>query len=151
MRDPAGLKRGIVVVKAASMDELLGYFQPDEYVREGYMSVNAQPVTINRALHHEGIDPNGIEEVRIALLGRSAPAGDAAVQAARRAHLQGLLDAGRIGAWYSPQQGPVGEILFARSTDSAALEAALAGYPGVADQSVSLAVWGQWLGKGVLR
>ncbi|WIT13031.1 hypothetical protein PFX98_05345 [Paucibacter sediminis] len=151
LRDPARVKRGIVVVKATSLDELLSYFQPDEYVREGYMTVNAQPVTINRALHHEGIDPNGIEEVRIVLLGRGAAAPAQGEAEARRAHLQGLLDGGRIGAWYSPQQGPVGEILFARSTDSAALEAALAGYPGVAEQRVSLAVWGQWLGKGVLR
>lgn len=150
MRDPSGVKRGIVVVKASSMDQLMSYFQPDEYVREGYMTVNAQPVTIRRALHHEGIDPNGIEEVRIMLLGRSAT-GESATDAARHAHLQGLLDSGRIGAWYSPQQGPVGEILFARSTDSAALESALAGYPGVAEQRVSLAVWSQWLGKGVLR
>lgn len=151
LRDPARVKRGIVVVKAASLDELLSYFQPDEYVREGYMTVNAQPVTINRALHHEGIDPNGIEEVRIVLLGRPAQTGEAAESELRRAHLQALLDGGQIDAWYSPQQGPVGEILFARTTDSAALEAAMAGYPGLAERRVSLAVWGQWLGKGVLR
>ncbi|MEJ6003451.1 YciI family protein [Paucibacter soli] len=141
--DPARVKRGIVVVKAASMEELIGYFQPDEYVREGYMTLNAQPATIQRALHHEGIDPEGIEEVRIALLGRPAQA-DMAEAAARHAHLQTLLDSGQIGAWYSPQQGPVAEVLFARGTDSAALESALAAYPGAA-------VWRQWLGKRVLR
>ena len=43
LRDPARIKRGIVVAKAASRDELQHYFDPDEYVREGYMTVNAVP------------------------------------------------------------------------------------------------------------
>ena len=148
MRDPAGHKRGIVVVRAASREELLGYFQPDEYVREGYMSVNAVPVQARRALNSTGIDPEGIEEVRIVLLGRSSAAADAA---GAEAHLQRLLDEGRIGAWYRLQDGPLAEVLFARTKDGAALQAALAGYPGLAEQRVSAAVWPQWLSKGVLR
>jgi uncharacterized protein YciI len=148
MRDPAGHKRGIVVVRAASREELMGYFQPDEYVRDGYMSVNAVPTQPRRALNSSGIDPDGIEEVRIVLLSRSANAADAA---GADAHLQRLLDEGRIGAWYALQDGPLAAVLFARTKDSAALQAALAGYPGLAEQRVSAAVWPQWLGKGVLR
>ena len=41
LRDPARKKRGIAVVKAESKAELMTYFQPDEYVREGYLLVNA--------------------------------------------------------------------------------------------------------------
>lgn len=148
MRDPAGHKRGIVVVRAVSREALMGYFQPDEYVREGYMSVNAVPAQARRALNSSGIDPEGIEEVRIVLLSRSVDAADAA---AGEAHLQRLLEQGRIGAWYALQQGPLAAVLFARTTDSAALQAALAGYPGLAEQRVSAAVWPQWLGKGVLK
>ena len=35
LADPTAIKRGIVTVRAASRDELMGYFQPDDYVREG--------------------------------------------------------------------------------------------------------------------
>ena len=68
----------------------------------------------------------------------------------RQRLLQALVDAGTLGAWYTLADGPVAEVLLARSTDSAALEAALAPYPGRADDSVDLAVWRQWISPGVV-
>jgi len=35
VRDPGGLKRGIVVVRADARDQLSSYFEPDACVREG--------------------------------------------------------------------------------------------------------------------
>lgn len=151
LRDPGGLKRGIVTVRAATMDELRGMFTPDEYVREGYMTLNAVPAQAHRALNTEGIDASRIEEVRIVLVGRAAGAIDPATVAARQAYLQGLLERGTVGAWYSLSRGPVAEVLFARTTDSAALQAAFSGYPGLGGEGVTLAVWGQWLSPGVVR
>ncbi len=149
MRDPARVKRGIVVAKAPSREALQRYFDPDEYVREGYMTVNASVAQANKALITLPTDPGGIEEARIVLLGRDERA-TPAVRAQRRAFLQQGVDSGRFGAWYTLATGSVAEVLFAKTTDSEALQAALAGYPGVADKTVSLDVWGQWLGKGVL-
>lgn len=151
LRDPAGFKRGIVIAQAPTREELQHYFDPDEYVREGYMNVNATPAQVMRALHVEGIDPDGIEESRILLLGRPAQEAPPELALRRRAHLQMLLDQGQIGAWYRLANGPIAEVLFARTKENAALQAALLGYPGVADKSVSLEIWPQWLGKGVLR
>ncbi|MBB4842800.1 uncharacterized protein YciI [Paucibacter oligotrophus] len=151
LRDPSGFKRGIVIAQAPTREALQQYFEPDEYVREGFMSVNAVPAQALRALHVEGIDPEGIEESRILLLGRAAQEPTPELALRRRAHLQLLLDQGRIGAWYRLASGPVAEVLFARTNDKAALQAALAAYPGVADKTVSLEIWPQWLGKGVLR
>lgn len=144
LRDPAGIQRGIVVVRAASMDELRGHFQPDDYVREGYMTLNAVPATAHKALNTEGIDATRVEEVRIVKLMR--PAGDAAA-AARQAFLRGLVDRGVVGAWYTLHEGPVAEVLFACGTDSAALQAAFTGLPG----GGAVTVWAQWLSPGVLR
>lgn len=144
MRDPVGLKRGMVTVRATTRAELQGFFQPDDYVREGYMTLNAVPATAHKALNTEGIDASRVEEVRIVQVSR--PAGDGAA-AARQAFLRGLLDGGRVGAWYTLHEGPVAEVLFARSTDSAALEAAFAGLPGGGE----VAVWRQWLSPGVVR
>ncbi|MBC7939339.1 MAG: hypothetical protein H7Z19_06165 [Chitinophagaceae bacterium] len=151
LRDPSRVKRGIVVVKAASREELLSYFQPDAYVRDGYMTANAVPARANQSLHSEGIDPEGIEEVRIVLIGRDSAPVDAATAAARQTLLQSLLAQGRVGAWYTLHMGPVAEVLFARTTDTPALQAALASYAGRADPGLPVEVWSQWLGKGVLR
>lgn len=139
LRDPAGVKRGIVVVRAASRTELAGFFEPDEYVRDGYMTVNAQPAVAHRPLHSADIDPNGIEEIRIALLAR--PARDAAL---REQRLQRLVEQGAVGARYALTEGPIAEVLFARAEHQTALEKVLADDGG-------LMVWQQWIGKRVLR
>lgn len=148
--DPARTKRGIVVVRAATHDELIGYFEPDDYVREGYMRVNAVRALPRRPLNTEGIDASRVEEVRIVLVGRPAAAADAEAVAARQRLLQMLIDRGTLGAWYTLADGPLAEVLFARGTDSAALEAALAPYPGLAGGDVGLAIWRQWISPGVV-
>jgi CBS domain-containing protein len=62
-------------------------------------------------LHTEGIDATRIEEVRIVLIGRPAGADPAAAK--RQALLCQLVDAGRLGAWYTLADGPVAEVLLA--------------------------------------
>jgi uncharacterized protein YciI len=57
LADPGKAKRGIVVVRADSLATLTGYFQPDAYVRDGYMQVNARRAVAHAPLHTEGIDP----------------------------------------------------------------------------------------------
>ena len=54
LQDPSTLKRGIVVVKAPTNEVLKTYFQPDAYVREGYMTLNAMPAVAHKALESEG-------------------------------------------------------------------------------------------------
>ena len=147
MRDPLKQKRGIVVAKAPNRQILLSYFEPDQYVREGYMVVNAQPATVHQALNHTGIDPDSIEENRIVLFSRAEEKDRVAVPI----FLPRALDEGVIGAWYSLQDGPIGEVVFSRGTDETALRKTMAEYPGLRDQRVTMKIWGQWLGKGVLR
>ena len=151
MQDPSGLKRGIVVVKAPTKEVLVSYFQPDEYVREGYMTLNATPAAVHNALVTEGIDPKGIEEVRIIQILRTAAPAAGGDMKANRAFLQSLVDKGTVGAWYSLDSGPVAEILFSRTTDNKVLEDIFAEYPGTKSGAASVAVWRQWLGKGVLK
>lgn len=152
LADPAGTKRGIVVLRAASLAELTAYFEPDVYVRDGYLRLNAQPAVARRAMHTDGIDASRIEEHRIVLIGRAAD-GPPAVAAARQALLQALVDNGTLGAWYSLAQGPVAEVLLARGTDTAGLRAALApfgGQPAGSVPAVTVHVWRQWLSPGVV-
>ena len=148
LQDPSRNKRGIVVVRAASHDQLIGYFEPDAYVREGYMRINAVRATPRQPLNTEGIDATRIEEVRIVLIGRPATAGGAEAAAAGQRLLQSLVDRGTFGAWYTLADSPVAEVLLARGTDSAALEASLAPYPSAGE--VGIAVWRQWISPGVV-
>ena len=148
LQDPTGLKRGIVIVKAPSRDELTSYFQPDEYVRDGYMTLNATPCVVHKGLATEGIDTTGIEEVRIVQLMRPANAGDAR---ANRVFLQSLLDKGTVSAWYTIDSGPVAEILFAKTTDTMMLQKTFAQYPAAQPDGAGVEIWGQWLSKGVVK
>ncbi|MES2716583.1 MAG: hypothetical protein V4795_12500 [Pseudomonadota bacterium] len=147
LADPSQRKRGIVVVRAASLDELTGYFQPDAYVRDGYMQLQAQRALAHQPLHTEGIDASRIEEVRIVLIGRPPQPDPAAAQ--RHRLLRQLVDAGTLGAWYTLADGPVAEVLLARGTDTAALQAALAPY-AAAGPAVPVHVWRQWISPGVV-
>ncbi|MBL8325704.1 MAG: hypothetical protein JNJ89_12185 [Rubrivivax sp.] len=150
LRDPTEFKRGIVVVKAPTQQELGSYFQPDQYVREGYLKLNAAPALVNRALATEGLDTSAMEEVRIVQVMRGDKALGAADTATQRAALQRLVDQGTFSAWYTLEAGPVAEVLFSRNRDEKALQTALAGLPTVKG-GAPVAVWGQWFAKGVLR
>ncbi len=144
---PGQAKRGIVVVRADSLATLNGYFQPDVYVRDGYMTLNARRAVAHRPLHTEGIDATRIEEVRIVLIGRPAGADPSASR--RSALLRQLVDAGTLGAWYTLADGPVAEVLLARGTDTAALQAALRPYAD-SGPPVAIDVWRQWISPGVI-
>lgn len=150
LKDPTEFKRGIVVVKAPSQQVLAGYFQPDQYVREGYLKLNAAPALVNRPLATEGIDSSGVEEVRIVQLMRGERTLSPAEAAAQRVQLQRLVDQGTFGAWYTLEAGPVAEVLFSRQKDDRALQAALAQLPAVKGGAPA-AVWTQWFARGVLK
>ncbi|MBL8347379.1 MAG: hypothetical protein JNN03_18210 [Rubrivivax sp.] len=150
LKDPTDFKRGIVIVKAPSQQTLAEYFKPDEYVREGYLKLNAAPALVNKALATEGIDSSGVEEVRIVQVMRSDKALSSAEAAAQRAMLQRLVDQGPFGAWYTLESGPVAEVLFSRNKDDRVLQTALAALPAVKG-GAPVAVWGQWFAKGVLK
>lgn len=150
LRDPSTLKRGIVVVHARTREELATYFEPDQYVRDGYMTLNATPAVAKRGLNTEGIDASGVVEGRIILISRPAAAHNAQADKAAADFLQGLIDKRIAGAWYRLESGPIADILFAATKDTAALEQAFAAHPALGDNSATLSVWGQWLSKGVI-
>ena len=151
MQDPAQQKRGMVVVKAKSHKQLLGYFDPDEYVRDGYLTVNARRCVVHKALNTENIDPDGIEEVRIVQITRPTTKPGRRENKLTTAFLQSLVDQGVAGAWYTLEGGDVAEVLFCHSKDTKALEAAFEPCPILKTSSARLLVWPQWLGKGVVK
>jgi len=151
LSDPAGKKRGIVVVKADSKEELLTYFQPDDYVREGYMIANAVRSVVHKPLNTEEIDPEGIEEERIVQILQPKEQPTAEQRREKAAFLQALVDKGTVGAWYSLESGDVAEVLFCRTTDTKALESLFAQAPAMKAPKESVLIWPQWLSKGVVK
>jgi uncharacterized protein YciI len=151
LADPARHKRGIVVLRGASLAELATYFEPDAYVREGHMTLNARRAVAHASLHAEGIDASRIEEARIVLISRPSPAptADASFNLRRQALLRRLVDAGTLGAWYTLADGPVAEVLLVRGTDTAGVQAALAPYADTGP-AVTVDVWRQWISPGVI-
>ncbi len=150
MRDPSQHKRGIVVVRAPDLDTLRHYFDEDEYVAHGHMTLNAQPCLARKELNTTGLNLKKIVENRIVML-----SGAAALRAEERqqldAALQALIDDGTLGAWYAMEAGPIDHVLFRAGNDEAPLQAALARLPGRADERLQAAVWGQWFAEGVVR
>ena len=151
LNDPSKKKRGIVVVKASTQKELLTYFQPDDYVREGYMTVNAERAVVHRPLNSEGIDPEGIEEVRIVQISRPPKKPTRKQKRENDAFLQALVDKGTVGAWYTLKSGAVAEVLFCHTTDTKALEDTFAESPMVKGALANALIWRQWIGKGVVK
>ena len=148
LRDPSGVKRGIVVVKAPDRATLDAYFQPDEYVREGYMTLNATPVRVMKPLNAEGIDANSIEEVRIVLAVRAGGRDDLAT----RVRVSQAAESDFFGASYHMQEGIYSDILFTREKDEAAIRIALGwGDTGNKGTGPAVVIWPQWLSKGVVR
>ena len=148
--DPSGAKRGIVVVKAPNRDTLQRYFDADDYVREGYMTLNARRAVANKPLNTMGIDPKLIEEVRIILIGRPSVVLDTDTESNAKAFLQTLVDRGVVGAWYTIADGPFSEVLFTRITDPTRLDETGLNVSTTATGS-TVTIWRQWLSKGVVK
>ena len=150
LTDPTGLKRGIVVVNAPNMDVLRGYFKADQYVSDGYMTLNARRAIAQKPLNTVGINPNEIEEVRIIQISRPALVLDTEADNNDKAFLQSLVDNQMVGAWYTLADGPVAEILFARGRDTRRLQEMFARHPSASAMGALVMVWPQWLSKGVV-
>jgi uncharacterized protein YciI len=150
LSDPSGDKRGIVVVKAPDLDTLKGYFVADQYVRDGYMTINARRAVVHKALNSTGIDAKTIEEGRIILIARPSVVLDVDTDKNDKAFLQELVDNRVVGAWYTLQDGPVAEVLFTRMRDNKKLEDVMSRHPSAWAMGIPIAIWPQWLSRGVV-
>lgn len=151
LADPSENKRGIVVVRAHSKEELMSYFEPDAYVHNGYMNVNAVPCIVHKPLSTIDISPDGIEEHRIVQIARPSVPLNESDQRAANEYLQRLVDKRVVSAWYTLESGPVAEVLFVRGTDNDRINRKLSLHPPIAGGKAAYTVWPQWLGKGVLK
>jgi uncharacterized protein YciI len=150
LNDPSGLKRGIVVVNAPNLETLRTYFVPDQYVNDGYMTLNARRTVVHKSLNTIGIDPKTIEEVRIIQITRPSVVLDADTDKNDKAFLQALVDNQMVGAWYTLQDGPVAEVLFTRIRDNKKIEDIMSQHPSAESMGLSIFIWSQWLSKGVV-
>lgn len=76
MRDPEGVLRGIVIVKASNRSAVDRMFDQDPYVEEGYMKVEAYEARMDRGAFVANIRPESLEELRIVIASDPKEAND---------------------------------------------------------------------------
>jgi len=147
LSDPSGNKRGIVVVNAPNKETLQSYFTADQYVRDGYMTLNARRATAHRPLNR--VSTTNMEELRIILIARPKLVLDSDTKRIADAFLQTLVDSGTVSAWYGLEDGPVSDVLFVRGLDSERFKDLMSQHPSAGAMGQEISIWPQYLGKGV--
>jgi protocatechuate 3,4-dioxygenase beta subunit len=77
MRDPEGVLRGIVIVKAASRSAVDRMFDQDPYVAQGFMKIEAQKARIDHGQIVSNVTSESLDEFRIVVFGSREQAGEA--------------------------------------------------------------------------
>jgi len=69
LADPTQQRRGILVLKAATRDEIQGFFTNDPYVKAGIMTVTVEAWKVDATrFNDQPVDPNKITEFRLVLV-----------------------------------------------------------------------------------
>ncbi len=68
MRDPEGVLRGIVIVRATDRSAVDRMFDQDPYVTEGFMKVEPHEARIDHGGIVANVTPEALEEFRIVIL-----------------------------------------------------------------------------------
>src|SRR5262245_47992568 len=127
MADPQKKMRGIVVVTAPDLKSLTELFEPDPYVKQGFMTIDAIKMQIAVGAFHGNIDPNTLAEYRLVLLEKSTADGkeiDAEAQSKNLGYCNSIHDAERMcfAAWLSEDKLSRRGILIFRKLEDAALD-----------------------------
>lgn len=156
MADPDKKKRGIVVVTAADVQSLPQLFEPDPYVSQGYMTLDATEMEIAVGEFYAAVDPANLAEHRLVLL-EDAQAGAAELTAdERKANLdycESIHAPDRLcfAAWLQGDAAHRRAVLIFRQLDDDALAKLLNDLPAVKSQAWKSTTFPLYLSDGVVR
>ncbi len=75
LADPTQQRRGILVLKAATREEIQGFFTNDPYVKAGIMTVSVEACNVEaNRFNNQPVDPDKIAEFRLVLVPKSTDA-----------------------------------------------------------------------------
>lgn len=157
MADPAKTKRGIVLIEAESLDKIPALFEPDPYVTEGFMKIDANKITKMVGETKINLVEQGMDELRIAVWDRatdSAGKVDAEMKAVRQAHEDHWTKwraAKKVSlrCSFSEDSPHFGIIIFPKSDDTE-IKKLLDSDPMVSAKLLNYSLMPQYLMKGAL-
>ena len=75
LADPTKQRRGILVLKAATREEIQGFFTNDPYVKTGIMTVSVEAWQVDQSRFNDHpVDPDSIAEFRLVLVPNNSDA-----------------------------------------------------------------------------
>lgn len=157
MADPQKHKRGIILVEAESEEKLTELFEPDPYVKQGYMKLEASEIVKMDGNTKVDFEEKAMEELRIAVLdravGEAGKSGDE-LKAAHQAH-EDYWTKWRAAKKVAlrckfTDSSPHFSIIIFPKSDDAEIKKLLDGDPLVSTKMINYSLMPQYLMKGAV-
>ena len=155
MADPQKILRGIVVVTVTGQTELAEIFEPDPYVKQGFMSVEASPMKIQLGSINTKLDSESLEEFRIAVFNKTNSATaepDSETAVANNAYCKSIYDDERLRffATLDDENSTRRGILIFKTLDEGAVKELTGDLPTVKNGQWKLNIFPLYLTTGTL-
>lgn len=156
MGDPEKKMRGIVVATAPNLESLPELFEPDPYVKQGFLTLDPIEMEIAVGTFKKDVDPKSITEYRLVLLEKSMPDGaeiDAKAQTDNVAYCQSIHGIDRLcfAAWLKNDKGLRRGILVFRKVDDGILKSLVDNLPAVKSQSWKATTFPLSMSDGIVQ
>ncbi len=154
--DPQKKRRGIVVVKAPDLKSLKELFEPDPFVKNGFLDIDAIKMEIAVGAYQKNVDPTALAEYRLVLLEKSTPDGnelDAEGQKKNLAYCQTIHDAEHLcfTGWLSDDKLPRRGILIFRKLDEVTLNSLVDELPAVKSKTWKATTIPLYMSDGIVK
>ncbi len=156
MADPEKKMRGIVVVTAPDLTSLRALFEPDPFVEQGYLTIDAIEMQIAVGSFQGTVDPAKLAEYRLVVLEKSAPDGqeaDAEVQSKNLEYCRSIHDTERLcfAAWLTENKQARRAILIFRTLADAQLTSLVDQLPAVKSHTWKPTVYPLYMSEGIVK
>jgi uncharacterized protein YciI len=154
--DPQKKMRGIVVVKAPDLKSLSELFEPDPFVKNGFLNIDAIKMEVAVGKFQETANPKALAEYRLVLLEKPTPDGkelDAEAQKNNRAYCQTIHDAERLcfAGWLSDDELSRRGILIFHKLDDATLKSLVDELPAVKSKTWKATTIPLYMSEGIVK
>jgi uncharacterized protein YciI len=156
LADPEKRLRGIVVATAPDLDLLLKLFEPDPYLKHGYLNVDAIKMEIAVGKFQTDIDPKSLAEYRLVVLEKATPDGAEAGAAVKKANLEYCEEIHNperlcFAAWFKEVKDSRRGILVFRKLDEAMLDTIIGELPAVKSKAWKASIFLLHMSDGIVK
>jgi uncharacterized protein YciI len=156
MADPQKKMRGIVVATAPDSKSLAELFEPDPFVKQGFMTIDAIKMDIAVGKFQTAIDPKSLVEYRLVLLEKTRPDDqeiDGEAQKKNLDYCQSIHDAERLcfAGWLTEEKLPRRGVLIFRKLDDEKLKPLVDELPAVKAKTWKATTFPLFMSEGVVK